>query len=143
MPSGCKAIRLCHNARFAAADRAAVSSPHVQGHTMNFLISDAWAQAAPAGSTSDPLMSFLPLILIFVVFYFLLIRPQSKRAKEHKKMLEQIETGDEVITTGGLFGVVSDLGDNFILLNVAEGIEVKVQRQAIAATLPKGSAKTL
>ncbi|RLA34013.1 MAG: preprotein translocase subunit YajC [Gammaproteobacteria bacterium] len=109
---------------------------------MNFFISDAWAQAAPAGGSPD-LMGFLPLILIFVVFYFLLIRPQSKRQKEHKKMLAQIEIGDEVITNGGLFGIVSDLGDAFVLLNVAEGVEVKVQRQALAATLPKGSAKTL
>jgi len=75
---------------------------------MNFFISDAWAQAAPAGGSPD-LMGFLPLILIFVVFYFLLIRPQSKRQKEHKKMLAQIEIGDEVITNGGLFGIVSDL----------------------------------
>jgi len=109
---------------------------------MNFFISDAWAQAAPSGGQPD-LMGFLPLILIFVVFYFLLIRPQSKRAKEHKKMLEQIEKGDEVITNGGLFGTVSDLGDNFVQLNVAEGVEVKIQRQSIASTLPKGSADTL
>jgi preprotein translocase subunit YajC len=110
---------------------------------MDFIISNAWAQAAPAGEQGDPLMGFLPLILIFVVFYFLLIRPQSKRQKEHKKMLEALQKGDEIVTNGGLFGVVSDLGSNFVLLNVAEGIEVKVQRQAVAATLPKGSGETL
>ena len=109
---------------------------------MDFFISNAWAQAAPAGQ-GDPIMGFLPLILIFVVFYFLLIRPQSKRQKEHKKMLEALDKGDEVVTNGGLFGVISDLGDNFVLLSVADGVDVKVQRQAIAATLPKGSAETL
>jgi len=109
---------------------------------MDFFISNAWAQSAPAGG-GDPIMGFLPLILIFVVFYFLLIRPQSKRQKEHKKMLEALDKGDEVVTNGGLFGVISDLGDNFVQLSVADGVEVKVQRQAIAATLPKGSAETL
>lgn len=108
---------------------------------MDFFISNAWAQAAPAGG--DPIMGFLPLILIFVVFYFLLIRPQSKRQKEHKKMLEALDKGDEVVTNGGLFGTISDLGDNFVQLDVAEGVSVKIQRQAIAATLPKGSAETL
>ena len=109
---------------------------------MDFLISSAWAQSAPAGQP-DPLTSFLPLILIFAVFYFLLIRPQSKRQKEHKKMLEALDKGDEVVTNGGLFGTISDLGDNFVQLDVADGVSVKVQRQAIAATLPKGSAETL
>ena len=109
---------------------------------MDFFISNAWAQDAAAGG-GDPIMGFLPLILIFVVFYFLLIRPQSKRQKEHKKMLEALDKGDEVVTNGGLFGTISDLGDNFVQLDVAEGVSVKVQRQAIAATLPKGSAETL
>ena len=68
---------------------------------MNFFISDAWAQAAPAGQ-GDPLMSFLPLIFIFVVFYFLLIRPQSKKAKEHREMVKALAKGDEVVTNGGL-----------------------------------------
>ena len=110
---------------------------------MDFLISNAYAQAAPAGQQGDPFLSFLPLILIFVVFYFLLIRPQSKRQKEHRKMLEQLEKGDEVVTNGGVFGVVSELGDNFVLLTIADGVDVKVQRSAIAATLPKGTAETL
>ncbi len=109
---------------------------------MDFFISNAWAQDAAAGG-GDPIMGFLPLILIFVVFYFLLIRPQSKRQKEHKKMLEALDKGDEVVTNGGLFGTISDLGDNFVQLDVADGVSVKVQRQAIAATLPKGSAETL
>jgi preprotein translocase subunit YajC len=109
---------------------------------MDFFISDAMAQAA-GGSQSDPFISFLPLILIFVVFYFLLIRPQSKRAKALKKMIEELQKGDEVITNGGLYGVVSDLGDSFLLLEVADGMQVKVARHAVAQTLPKGSGKTL
>lgn len=107
---------------------------------MGFFISDAWAQAAPAGQ-SDPLMSFLPLIFIFVVFYFLLIRPQSKKAKEHKQMVEALAKGDEVVTSGGLLGKITRVGDNFVEVEVAEGTTVKVQRQAIASLMPKGTIK--
>ena len=109
---------------------------------MDLFINTAWAQDAGAASGSA-WMQLLPLVLIFVVFYFLLIRPQSKRQKEHKKMLEALDKGDEVVTNGGLFGTISDLGDNFVQLDVADGVSVKIQRQAIAATLPKGSAETL
>ncbi|MGD2113327.1 MAG: preprotein translocase subunit YajC, partial [Gammaproteobacteria bacterium] len=87
---------------------------------MDFLISDALA-AAPQGQ-GDPLMSFLPLIFIFVVFYFLLIRPQSKKAKEHKQMVEALAKGDEVVTNGGLLGRISKVGDNFIELDVTDGV---------------------
>ena len=108
---------------------------------MGFFISDAWAQqAAPAGQ-SDPLMSFLPLIFIFVVFYFLLIRPQSKKAKEHKQMVEALAKGDEVVTNGGLLGRITKVGDNFLEVEVAENTRVKVQRQAIASLMPKGTVK--
>ncbi len=106
---------------------------------MSFFISDAMA-AAPQGQ-ADPLMSFLPLILIFVVFYFLLIRPQSKRAKEHKQMVEALAKGDEVVTNGGLLGRISGVGDNFVEVQVAEGVVVKVQRQSIANLMPKGTVK--
>lgn len=109
---------------------------------MGFFISDAWAQAASQGQ-SDPLLSFLPLILIFVVFYFLLIRPQSKRAKEHKKMVEAIAKGDEVVTNGGLLGRISNVGENFVELEVGDSMKVKVQRQAIATLMPKGTIKEL
>jgi len=108
---------------------------------MNFFISDAMA-AAPQGQ-GDPLMSFLPLIFIFVVFYFLLIRPQSKKAKEHKAMVEALSKGDEVVTNGGLLGRISKVGDNFVELEVAEGTTVKVQRQAVANLMPKGTIKGL
>jgi preprotein translocase subunit YajC len=108
---------------------------------MDFFISDALA-AAPQGQ-GDPLMSFLPLIFIFVVFYFLLIRPQTKKSKEHKQMVEALAKGDEVVTNGGLLGRISKVGDNFIELDVSEGVTVKVQRNAVANLMPKGTIKGL
>jgi len=106
---------------------------------MSFFISDAMA-AAPQGQ-ADPLMSFLPLILIFVVFYFLLIRPQSKKAKEHREMIAALAKGDEGVTSGGLLGRITKVGDNFVELEVATGLTVKVQRPAIANLMPKGTIK--
>jgi preprotein translocase subunit YajC len=108
---------------------------------MSFFISDAMA-AAPQGQ-GDALMSFLPLIFIFVVFYFLLIRPQSKKAKEHREMVEALAKGDEVVTNGGLLGRITKVGDNFLELEVAEGVIVKVQRQSAANLMPKGTIKGL
>jgi preprotein translocase subunit YajC len=108
---------------------------------MSFFISDALAAAPEA--QPDPIMSFLPLVLIFVVFYFLLIRPQTKRAKEHKKMVEGLAKGDEVVTNGGLLGRITEVGDNFVQLKIAEGVEVKVQRQSVANLMPKGTSKEL
>ena len=108
---------------------------------MNFFISDALA-AAPEGA-GDALTSFLPLIFIFVVFYFLLIRPQSKKAKEHKQMVEAIAKGDEVVTNGALLGRVVKVGDNFIELELAEGMTVKLQRGAVGSLMPKGTIKGL
>ena len=105
---------------------------------MDFFISSAWA--APA-EQPDPLMSFLPLILIFVVFYFLLIRPQQKRAKEHKQMVAALAKGDEVVTNGGLLGKITEVGDNFIQVQITDGVEVKVQRQAVSTLMPKGTMK--
>ncbi len=106
---------------------------------MNFFISDAMA----AEGQGDPLTSFLPLIVIFVIFYFLLIRPQSKKAKEHKQMVGTLTKGDEVVTNGGILGKIAKIGDNFIELEVADGMSVKVQRQAIATQMPKGTIKEL
>ena len=108
---------------------------------MSFFISDAVA-AAPQGQ-GDALTSFLPLIFIFVVFYFLLIRPQSKKAKEHKQMVEALAKGDEVVTNGGLLGRISKIGDNFIEVELSEGMTVKVQRQAVANLMAKGTIKGL
>ncbi|ROR32808.1 preprotein translocase subunit YajC [Inmirania thermothiophila] len=105
---------------------------------MNFLISDALAQEG-AAPKADPLLGMLPLVILFVVFYFLLIRPQSKRAKEHRKMIEALAKGDEVVTNGGLAGRITALDDQFVTLQVADGVEVQVQRPMIAALLPKGT----
>jgi len=107
---------------------------------LNFFISTA---AAQAGSPGEPnlLMSMLPLVFIFVVFYFLLIRPQQKRAKEHKQMIDALNKGDEVVTGGGLLGRIIDVGDNFLALEVADGVQLKVQKQSIASLMPKGTLK--
>ncbi len=107
---------------------------------MNFLISDAMAQAAggaPAGPST--LGSLLPLIIMIVLFWFLLLRPQMKRQKEHKKMLEALSKGDEVVTNGGLLGRVVGVGDSVVEVEVAENLVVKIQKQAVAQVLPKGS----
>ena len=108
---------------------------------MNFFISDALAAAPEA--QANPIMSLLPLVFIFVVFYFLLIRPQSKKAKEHKQMVEALAKGDEVVTNGGLLGKLTKIGDNFVELELADGVTVKLQRNAIANILPKGTMKGL
>ncbi|MGI9263627.1 MAG: preprotein translocase subunit YajC [Gammaproteobacteria bacterium] len=106
---------------------------------MDFLISNAWAQA-PAGQP-DGLMSFLPLILIFAVFYFLLIRPQTKRAKEHRKMVSELTVGAEVVTSGGVLGKVVEAGEQFLKIEVAEGVVLTVQRPTVSAVMPKGTYK--
>ena len=102
-------------------------------------ISDAWAQAG--GGASDPLLGFLPLIVIFVLFYFLLIRPQTKKQKEHRAMVEALGTGDEVVTGGGVLGKVTEVGEQFVTVEVANNVVIKVQKHTIAAVLPKGSVK--
>jgi len=108
---------------------------------MGFLIQDAWA--APAEQSALGLGEFLPLIVLFVVFYLFLIRPQMKRAKEHKQLVESLKKGDEVVTGGGMLGRVTDVGENFVMVELTKGVEVKVQRQAINALMPKGTLKTL
>jgi len=106
---------------------------------MSFFISDAMAEG---GAAADPgLLGFLPLIIIFVIFYFLIIRPQVKRAKDHKKLTESVSKGDEVVTGGGLLGKVSDVNDNFVTLEISDGVEVKIQRQSVASLVPKGTIK--
>lgn len=104
----------------------------------SFFIDDAWAQA---GGQADPLVSFLPLVIIFVLFYFLLIRPQSKKQKEHRQMIEALGSGDEVVTGGGIVGRITDVGDQFLTIEFAEGVTMKVQKHTIAAVLPKGTMK--
>ncbi|MDD2881564.1 MAG: preprotein translocase subunit YajC [Rhodoferax sp.] len=108
-------------------------------------ISSAIAQTAPAaaagGDLQSSLMGMLPLVLMFVVLYFVMIRPQMKKAKEHKSMVESLAKGDEVATAGGILGKVTKLGDSFINIEVANGVEVQLQRSAVVQVLPKGSIK--
>jgi preprotein translocase subunit YajC len=104
------------------------------------LMSEAFAQAAPAAASGESsLMSLLPLVLMFVVLYFIMIRPQMKRQKEHKTMIEALAKGDEVITSGGMIGRISKLGESYVHLEVAGGVEVQVQRSAVVQVLPKGT----
>lgn len=109
---------------------------------MDFWIQSALAQDAAAPSGGG-LASLIPLVLLFVVFYFLLIRPQTKRVKEHKQMVEALAKGDEIVTNGGLLGKITELGENFVVAEIAPNIEVKIQRMSIAAVMPKGTMKTL
>jgi len=102
------------------------------------------AHAAGAGGATGSGMSSLIMMALFaVVFYFLLICPQSKRQKEHKNMLEAIQKGDEVVTNGGILGKVTKITDSFIVLTVASGVEMKFQKHAVTATLPKGTIKAV
>lgn len=113
---------------------------------MSFFISEAIAAEAPAmgaggqaqGSGLEPLIM---LGLLFVLFYFLLIRPQAKRAKEHKQMVEALSKGDEVVTNGGILGRIKEMDESFLTLEIAEGTEVKLQRNAVTALVPKGTYK--
>lgn len=100
------------------------------------------AYAAPA-EQPDPLLSFLPLIVIFVIFWFLIIRPQMKRAKEQRKMQEALQKGDEVITLGGQLGRVVDLKEQYVTLEIAKGVHTVFQRAAVQAVLPKGTMKDM
>ena len=105
------------------------------------LISPAYAQAAGGG---DPgLFGFLPIIIMFALLYFLMIRPQMKRAKEAKAMVEALQKGDEVVTSGGLVGRISKLGEQYVTLEIAPNTEIVVQRSAVQVPLPKGTIKSL
>ncbi|MCX7228532.1 MAG: preprotein translocase subunit YajC [Burkholderiales bacterium] len=108
-------------------------------------ISNAWAQTA--GGAEQQLLGFLPIILMFVVLYFLMIRPQMKRAKEHKQMLEALSKGDEVVTAGGIVGKVSKVGDGYVTIEVGtrgdQAIEMQMQKSAIQTLLPKGTIKAI
>lgn len=114
------------------------------------LITTAYAQTAPAATTSTGpfglggnLTSFLPIILMFVVLYFLMIRPQMKRQKEQKSMMDALGKGDEVVTTGGILGKVVKVADGYVTLEIASGTEVTLQKSAVTTLLPKGTIKAL
>lgn len=110
---------------------------------MDFFISDAMAQAGGGQGGQEPSLigSLLPLIIIFVLFWFLLIRPQTKRAKEHRKMVEALSTGDEIVTNGGVLGRINEVGEQFLTVEIAAGVEIHVQRHAVGALMPKGTYK--
>jgi preprotein translocase subunit YajC len=108
---------------------------------MSFFISDAYAQ--DASGQAGTLELILPLLLMFAIFYFLLIRPQQKKAKEHKGMVGSLSKGDEIITNGGLLAKITDVDDNFLTCQISANVEVKIQRFAVTSVLPKGTIKNL
>ena len=107
------------------------------------LISNAYAQTTAAAGPMGGLMEFLPIILMFGVLYFLMIRPQMKKAKEHKALIAALAKGDEVVTQGGIAGRVAKVGDDFLSVEVADKIEIQVQKSAVSLVLPKGTLKNL
>ena len=102
----------------------------------DFFISNAWAQAGESGGS---LIGILSMILIFVVFYFLLIRPQQKRAKQHREMISSLEVEDEIVTNGGALGIIRAIDDDFLTVQVASEVELRIQRNAIAQMMPMGT----
>ena len=129
---------------FAARARAGAVFRNLNRGIRSDGLADLDRRGAGAGRprTTSALMQFLPLILIFVVFYFLLIRPQTKRAKEHREMVAALEVGAEVATNGGILGKVTDVSDQFVTLEIADGVNVKVQRHTVSQVLPKGTLKS-
>ncbi|HEX6136470.1 MAG TPA: preprotein translocase subunit YajC [Casimicrobiaceae bacterium] len=107
------------------------------------LISPAYAQAAGAATQTDTLLTFLPMVAIFVVFYFLLIRPQQKKQKDARAMLDALEKGNEVVTAGGVLGRIVKLDEQYVTVEVAQNVQMVVQRGAISQLLPKGTIKGL
>jgi preprotein translocase subunit YajC len=105
------------------------------------LINPAWAQGAPAAGGGYE--SLILIVLMFAVLYFLMIRPQMKRAKEHKTMIEALQKGDEVVAAGGMLGRVSKISDSYVTLEIAANVEVQVQRPAVQLVLPKGTLKNI
>jgi preprotein translocase subunit YajC len=108
---------------------------------MDFLIPQAMAQGAGAAQEPNPLSFLIMMVLFFVVFWFIAIRPQMKRAKEHRALLQALARGDEVIAAGGLLGRVEDINESIVTVALADGVSVKVQKQSISAVLPKGTLK--
>jgi len=106
------------------------------------LIKTAYAQAAGGAQGGMDLVGLMPLILLFVLLYFLMIRPQAKRAKEHRAMLQALQKGDEVVTSGGTLGKVTNVGDQFVSLEIAPNVEIKVQKPSVQTLLPKGTLKS-
>lgn len=110
---------------------------------MSFFINDAMAEAAPAASQGDPLTALLFPIGLILLFYFFLIRPQSKRAKEHKAMVGGLSKGDEVVTQGGILGKITVISENFVTIEISKDVTINVQKHSIGALMPKGTIKEL
>jgi preprotein translocase subunit YajC len=110
---------------------------------MSFFISDAFAAGAPMAAQTDGTFSIIMIAAIFVLFYFMLIRPQNKRAKEHRELINQLKNGDEIITSAGILGKVVSLDDQYIKVSLAAGIEINMQKSAVTTVLPKGTLKAL
>jgi preprotein translocase subunit YajC len=111
---------------------------------MSLFISDAVAAAGSSGvASSDGGFSLIMIVAIFALFYFMLIRPQNKRAKEHRELVGKLKKGDEIITSGGLLAKVSDLDESYIKATIADGVEISLQRSAVSTVLPKGTLKAL
>jgi preprotein translocase subunit YajC len=108
---------------------------------MNSLISDAWAQGAGPAASSQ-LAPLLMMVVFIVIFYFLLIRPQQRKAKEHQSMVTKLNNGDEVVTSGGILGRITEVGDTFVTLEIADGVRIKVQKFQIQSLMPKGTLKS-
>ena len=103
---------------------------------MNFLISNAYAQGAPA---ADPFGFLLPMVVIFGAFYFLLIRPQQKKQKAHSALITALKVGDEVLTAGGLLGKVTGVSDHYAIVSISENTEIKIQKSSVSQVVPKGT----
>ncbi len=111
---------------------------------MSFFISDAMAAAAtPAAQAESSFFSLFMIAAIFILFYFMLIRPQNKRAKEHRELIGKLKKGDEVVTSGGIIAKVSSIDEQYVKVSIAEGIEISLQRNAVSAVLPKGTLKSI
>jgi preprotein translocase subunit YajC len=104
---------------------------------MDFFISNAYAQDAAQGGSIGSML--LPMVIIFGAFYFLLIRPQQKRQKEHTELVNSLSKGDEVVTAGGIFGTIRDVSDHYVKLEIADNVQIKVQKQTVTQVVPKGS----
>jgi preprotein translocase subunit YajC len=109
---------------------------------MNGLIPEAWAQAGGPAPTGSPYGFMLMMVAFVAIFYFMLIRPQQKKAKEHQAMLSKLAVGDEVVTSGGILGRVVEVGDSFVTVEVAEGVRLKVQKIQVTSLMPKGTLKS-
>ena len=108
---------------------------------MNGLIPDAFAHASP-GTPGGQFAPILMMVVFVVIFYFLLIRPQQKKAKEHQALVSKLSAGDEVVTTGGILGKVTEVGDSFVTIEIADGVRVKVQKFQVGSLMPKGTLKS-